>query len=75
MNNKEEDLPGGRPCPVKPYTTKELAGLYEISPRVFLKWIKPFKNRIGKRNGWFYNLLQVERIFAALGTPKQDTDD
>ena len=57
------------PLVVKPYTVKDLGGIYGVDPRTFLKWIKPFESRIGERNGRFYTVMQVEIILLALGVP------
>lgn len=57
------------PLIVKPYTAKDLGGMYGVSARTFLKWIKPFESRIGERNGRFYTVIQVEMILLVLGVP------
>lgn len=55
---------------VRPYTHKELAVLYQVSWLTFQKWLKPFKNDIGKKNGHFYTTKQVLVIFDKLGWPE-----
>lgn len=59
---------------IKGYMTKELAMMYQVSPKVFRNWIKPHLEVIGERQGWYYNLMQVRIIFERLGPPP-DTDD
>lgn len=54
---------------IKPYSKKELAALYEISTRSMDTWLKPFEKKIGKRNGWYYNVNQIRYIFDKLGLP------
>ena len=54
---------------IKPYSSKELRQLYQVSQRTLLKWLQPFKGEIGKRNGHFYTVPQVEIIFSKLGVP------
>ncbi|HMV08154.1 MAG TPA: hypothetical protein PKA45_04680 [Cyclobacteriaceae bacterium] len=54
---------------IKPYTHKELAALYGVSWLTFQKWLKPFEQDIGIKNGHFYNTRQVEIIFEKLGYP------
>ncbi|RYF89825.1 MAG: hypothetical protein EOO03_05080 [Chitinophagaceae bacterium] len=56
-------------CSVQAYTTRQLAALYQVSPKVFLRWIKPFRKSIGKKNGWHFNHAQVALIFSLLGAP------
>ncbi len=54
---------------LKPYSTKELAGIYQVSRKTFNKWIKKFSNEIGEKSGQFYNVRQVQVIFDKLGFP------
>lgn len=54
---------------IRPYNTKELAALYNVSPYTIRKWLKPFAHKIGKRNGYTYTVLQVTIIFECLGQP------
>ena len=61
----------GQPVKIRPYTTKELCTMYEITGRTFNTWLLPFKGVIGKRMGYYYTILQVERIFEKLGSPKE----
>jgi hypothetical protein len=55
---------------VKAYSIGELASLYEISVRTMNRWLKPHLERIGKREGRFYTVKQVESIFDLFGLPK-----
>jgi hypothetical protein len=54
---------------VKPYTVKELCGIYKISDKTLRKWLMPFSGEIGKRQGHIYNVAQVVTIFRHLGVP------
>lgn len=54
---------------IKPYSKKELAALYKIGIRSMDTWLKPFSKKIGKRNGWYYNVNQIRFIFDKLGLP------
>lgn len=55
---------------VKPYSIGELAGIYEVCVRTMNRWLKPHQDRIGQRQGRFYNVKQVLIIFEQLGFPK-----
>lgn len=55
----------------KPYSLKELAGLYEVKCPVFKTWLKPFRNEIGVKQGWYFNPKQVRLIFEKLGVPSR----
>lgn len=54
---------------VKPYTSKELYNLYQVPRRTMEKWLKPFREEIGKRTGQWYTVKQVAIIFEKLGVP------
>ncbi|CAN5836727.1 hypothetical protein BH11BAC4_BH11BAC4_18710 [soil metagenome] len=55
---------------IKPYTLKELAGLYDVDTRTLRKWLDPFKKRIGVKRGRIYTAVQVERILNFIGPIK-----
>ena len=57
---------------LKPYSKKELAKLYGVSDRTFVKWLTPHIDSIGTRQGWYYTIAQVEMIFAKLGKPVRE---
>ena len=54
---------------VKPYTMKELCKIYQVSDKTMRKWLSPFSDQIGKRQGPIYNVAQVDIIFTKLGVP------
>ncbi len=54
---------------IKPYSTKELSHIYGVSDKTLRKWIVPFQEEIGKKQGHYYNVAQVEIIFRKLGLP------
>lgn len=54
---------------IKPYSPKEMWSLYDVTPKTFRSWIKPFNKEIGKRMGRLYTPKQVEIIFESLGLP------
>jgi hypothetical protein len=57
---------------VKPYTTKQLAQLYNMSPRTLRRNLAAINKKIGaKRMGYFYNVEQVKMIFDHLTPPFQ----
>lgn len=68
MENTKET--GAKAMLVKPYTVKELASLYGVSPRTFRNWIAPFKDELGKRTGHFYMVDEVKAILKKFGIPK-----
>jgi hypothetical protein len=54
---------------VKPYTMKELCEIYQVSDKTMRKWLEPFNDQIGKRQGHIYNVAQIVTIFTNLGVP------
>jgi hypothetical protein len=54
---------------LKFYTKRELAIMYETSPKTFTRWIKPHAELIGDKNGRYYTITQVKTIFQVLGLP------
>lgn len=60
---------------IKPYMKKELADLYELSPRAFFTLFKPHEEAVGKKVGRYYSVLQVEIIFKRLGVPSSLLQD
>jgi hypothetical protein len=54
---------------LRPYTVLDLAKMYEVSDKTMKKWIKPFENEVGEKNGYFYSIAQVKMIFEKLGAP------
>jgi len=54
---------------VRPCTGGELAKLYKVTYKVFLRHIRPILKKIGKRNGNYYMINQVLMIIEFLGKP------
>jgi len=54
---------------IKPYSTKELCGIYGVTKKTMLGWIKKHSEAIGEKKGRYYTALQVETIFEKLGLP------
>jgi len=54
---------------IKPYTTKELAPIFNMSSRTFRRNIAAIKERLGARKGHFYSIKQVEMIIEHMGRP------
>lgn len=56
--------------PIKPYSSKDLAAMYHVTKKTFKKWLTPFEDEIGERNGYYYTNIQVKIIFDKIGTPE-----
>lgn len=56
---------------LKPYSLVDLAKLYTVCDRTMKKWIKPFEQEVGEKNGRYYSISQVKIIFEKLGLPSE----
>ena len=54
---------------LKPYSMAELARIYGVDPRTLKKWLVPFENEIGVKQGRFFQIPQVKLIFDKLSLP------
>jgi hypothetical protein len=52
---------------IRPYTLKELAGMYYVTPKTFRAWLPGMK--LGDRKGRYYSVAQVTVIITELGFP------
>ncbi len=57
------------PIILKAYSLKELAEIYGVDWRTFKKWLEPFEQEIGKKQGRYYKIPQVKIIFEKLSLP------
>ena len=60
---------------IKPYSIKDLAGIYGVCAKTLKKWITPFIDEIGEKNGRYYSVAQVKVIFEKLGVPCRMPDE
>ncbi len=58
---------------IKPYTLKELAVIYGLHRETMRSWLQPFKDEIGERKGYYYQIPQVRIIFQKLMLPSYVT--
>lgn len=55
---------------IRSYSIGELSKLYEMSVKTMNRWLKPHLEVIGKREGRYYTVKQIQQIFDLLGLPK-----
>jgi hypothetical protein len=48
---------------IRPYSTRELAGIYNVCDKTMKKCIKPFIGEVGEKNGRYYSVAQVKVIY------------
>lgn len=61
--------------PMRAYTALELSKIYKVCKKTFMRWIKPFEEAIGERQGRYYNITQVKIIIEKLGIPGGYADE
>jgi transposase len=66
MNTRKNN---GKIITIKAYSKKELTAMYNVSSKTMTRWLKPHLEKIGKREGHYYNVRQVELIFGIFGLP------
>ena len=54
---------------LKHYTQGELSMIYGVDHRTFKKWLRPFADELGKKEGRYYSIPQVKIIFGKLQLP------
>jgi len=69
------DITDDTPYPVKAYSLKELAVMYKVHHKIIANWLKPFEDKIGRKVGHYYTVLQVEIIFSLLGPPHVEAEE
>lgn len=55
--------------PMRAYTAMEMSRIYKVCKKTFMRWLKPFEQQIGERQGRYYNINQVKTIIEKLGMP------
>ena len=66
MENRELDI--------KPYTQAQLAKLYNKSTRTIYRWLKKIEYKVGRPNGYIYDVNQVELIFSIWDLPENTNE-
>ena len=57
------------PFRLRPFTVKEFCNFYGTTYKTFHRWLLPYLEEIGARNGRYYSIRQVRIIMDRLGTP------
>lgn len=56
---------------LSPLSSNQLAKLYGISRKTLYKWMGPFCEEIGQKQGRFFTTAQVRTIIQKLGLPTE----
>ena len=54
---------------IKHCSIRDLAGIYGVCDKTLKRWIAPFTEEIGAKNGRYYSVAQVKIILEKLGMP------
>jgi len=60
-----------KPFEVRAYKWKELCQIYSVCPRTLKRWIVPFAGEVGKLDGGYFKIPQIEAIIRNIGLPYQ----
>ena len=61
---------------LRPLSEGELGRFYNVTRKTFQKWLKPFRDKVGIKNGRYYSIKQIRVIVECLGAPLfEDTDN
>jgi hypothetical protein len=73
MNNniKANEETGEVTFTITPLSSNHLAKLYGISRKTLYRWMAPFCEDIGQKNGRFFTTAQVKIIVQKLGMPSE----
>ena len=56
---------------IKPYRMKDLAELYDVSPKTMRKWLKDRALQLQQRSGHYLSAADVSTIVGSLGVPQK----
>jgi hypothetical protein len=56
---------------IKPYRIIDLAGIFDVNRKTMRRWMNNFPNELGKRDGKYFSISQVEFMIAQFGLPKK----
>ncbi|TXJ28247.1 MAG: hypothetical protein E6Q24_05560 [Chitinophagaceae bacterium] len=56
---------------IKPYRIKELTEIFDVNYRTFKRWVSNIEKEMGKPNGQYYSVSQVEYMIAQFGLPRK----
>lgn len=54
---------------VRPYRLKDLAAIYDVSPKTMRRWIDSKAAEHGKKTKMYFTIQQVNAIITAIGIP------
>lgn len=56
---------------IKPYRLKDMVAIFDVNENTFKKWMAQYPNELGKKQGKYYSIRQVEFMIEKFGLPKK----
>lgn len=56
---------------VKPYRIIDLAAIFDVNRKTMRRWMDNFPEELGKRDGKYFSISQVEFMIAQFGLPRK----
>ena len=56
---------------VKPYRMIDLAAIFDVNYRTMKRWMSNFPNELGKKDGKYYSVHQVQFMIGQFGLPRR----
>lgn len=58
---------------IKPYRIIDLAAIFDVNRKTMRRWMSNFPSELGKPDGKYYSINQVEFMIAQFGLPRRVT--
>lgn len=56
---------------IKPYRIIDLAAIFDVNRKTMRRWMSNFPGELGKRDGKYFSINQVEFMIAQFGLPRR----
>jgi hypothetical protein len=56
---------------IKPYRLKDLAAIFDVAEGTLKQWMKKYPDQLGKKDGKYYSIRQVEFMIQEFGLPRK----
>lgn len=56
---------------IKPYRVIDLTKIFDVNYRTFKRWVSNIEKEMGKPEGNYYSIRQVEYMIAQFGLPRK----
>lgn len=56
---------------IKRYCIADLIKIFDVNYRTFKRWVSNIEKELGKPNGIYYSVKQVEYMIAQFGVPRK----